>query len=105
MKNIFASGDVLDKSIPKLTPIATFESNYIAAYILGLNQQPIQYPAIPSVLYSLPILSQIGVTVSEAQTNDDYTVKDIPFGQQMVFEYQNETETEMSIVLDSIINV
>ena len=101
VKNIFASGDVLDKSIPKLTPTATFEFNYIAAYILGLNQQPIQYPAIPSVLYSLPRLSQIGVTVSEAQNNDDYTVKDIPFDQQMVFEYQNETEAEMSIVLDS----
>ena len=41
------------------------------------------------------------MTVSEAQNNDDYTVKDIPFDQQMVFEYQNETEAEMSIVLDS----
>ncbi|MCM3109200.1 NAD(P)/FAD-dependent oxidoreductase, partial [Bacillus velezensis] len=28
-------------------------------------------------------------------------IKDIPFGRQMVFEYQNETEAEMSIVLDS----
>ncbi|WP_312609331.1 FAD-dependent oxidoreductase, partial [Mammaliicoccus sciuri] len=28
--NIYASGDVLDKVIPKLTPTATFESNYIA---------------------------------------------------------------------------
>ena len=100
VKNIYASGDVIDKTIPKLTPTATFESNYIAAHILGLNQNAIQYPAIPSVLYSLPRLSQIGVTVSEAQKSDDYTVKDIPFGKQMVFEYKNETEAEMSIVLD-----
>ena len=27
-------------------------------------------------------------------------LKDIPFGKQMVFEYKNETEAEMSIVLD-----
>ncbi|MEJ7530417.1 NAD(P)/FAD-dependent oxidoreductase, partial [Staphylococcus hominis] len=83
------SGDVIDKMIPKITPTATFESNYIAAHILGLN---IQYPPIPSVLYSLPRLSQIGVTVSEAKKDDTYIIKDIPFGRQMVFEYQNETE-------------
>ena len=42
--NIYASGDVLDKAIPKLTPTATFESNYIAAHILGMNDNPISYP-------------------------------------------------------------
>ena len=96
---IYTQGDVINKMIPKLTPTATFESNYIAAHILGLNTDAIQYPPIPSVLYSLPRLSQIGVTVSEAKKDDDtYMIKDIPFGRQMVFEYQNETEAEMSIV-------
>ncbi|MGW9855787.1 glutathione reductase (NADPH) [Staphylococcus hominis] len=100
VKNIYASGDVLNKAVPKLTPTATFESNYIAAHILGMAQNEIQYPAIPSVLYSLPRLSQIGVTVEKAKENDQYTVKHIPFGKQMVFEYKNETEAEMYIVLD-----
>ena len=100
VKNIYASGDVLDKTIPKLTPTATFESNYIAAHILGMVQDEIKYPAIPSVLYSLPRLSQIGVTVEEAKENDQYTVKHVPFGKQMVFEYKNEAEAEMYIVLD-----
>ena len=66
MSNIYASGDVLDKAIPKLTPTTTFESNYIAAHILGMTKDEIQYPAIPSVLYSLPRLSQIGVSVQKA---------------------------------------
>lgn len=100
VKNIYASGDVLDKTIPKLTPTATFESNYIAAHILGMVQDEIKYPAIPSVLYSLPRLSQIGVTAEEAKENDQYTVKHVPFGKQMVFEYKNEAEAEMYIVLD-----
>ncbi|MFU1769915.1 dihydrolipoyl dehydrogenase family protein [Mammaliicoccus sciuri] len=101
IQNIYASGDVLDKTIPKLTPTATFESNYIATHILGINPDPIQYPAIPSVLYSLPRLSQIGVTVKEAENNEAYTIKDIPFGKQMVFEYKNETEAEMTIILNA----
>lgn len=100
VSNIYASGDVLDKDIPKLTPTATFESNYIAAHILGMTQGEIQYPAIPSVLYSLPRLSQIGVSVQEAEQSERYTVKHIPFGKQMVFEYKNETDAEMYAVLD-----
>lgn len=100
VSNIYASGDVLDKDIPKLTPTATFESNYIAAHILGMTQDEIQYPAIPSVLYSLPRLSQIGVSVQGAEQNERYKVKHIPFGKQMAFEYKNETDAEMYVVLD-----
>lgn len=100
VSNIYASGDVLDKAIPKLTPTATFESNYIAAHILGMTQDEIQYPAIPSVLYSLPRLSQIGVSVQGAEQNERYTVKHIPFGKKMAFEYKNETDAEMYVVLD-----
>lgn len=100
VSNIYASGDVLDKAIPKLTPTATFESNYIAAHILGMTQDEIRYPAIPSVLYSLPRLSQIGVSVQGAEQNERYTVKHIPFGKQMAFEYKNETDAEMYVVLD-----
>lgn len=100
VSNIYASGDVLDKAIPKLTPTATFESNYIAAHILGMTQDEIQYPAIPSVLYSLPRLSQIGVSVQGAEQNERHTVKHIPFGKQMAFEYKNETDAEMYVVLD-----
>lgn len=53
-----------------------------------MTQDEIQYPAIPSVLYSLPRLSQIGVSVQEAEQSERYTVKHIPFGKQMVFEYK-----------------
>ena len=39
--------------------------------------------------------SQIGVSVQEAEQNERYTVKHIPFGKQMVIEYKNETDAEM----------
>ena len=52
------------------------------------------------MVYALPRLSQIGVSVEEAENDDAYTVKCIPFGKQMVFEYKNEVEAEMYIVLD-----
>lgn len=78
--NIFASGDVIDKNIPCLTSTASFESDYIAAYILGVNQEAIQYPAIPNLVYTFPRIAQVGVSVVEGRENDAYRIVEIPFG-------------------------
>ena len=99
--NIYASGDVLDKDQPKLTPTATFESNYIAGQILG-NSDPIAYPAIPSVLFTLPRLAQIGVTTEDVAIDpDSYHVQTIPYGQLFAFAYQNETDAELTAVFNN----
>ncbi|GAA3720635.1 NAD(P)/FAD-dependent oxidoreductase [Salinicoccus jeotgali] len=98
--NIYASGDVLDKTIPKLTPTATFESEYIAAHITGMNTEPLKYPAIPNVLYTLPRLATIGTTVAEAEEDDALTVKTVEFGKRLLFEYKNETDAQMDIIID-----
>lgn len=97
--NIYASGDVLDKKVAKLTPTATFESNYIAAQILGLNDQPIQYPVVPSIVFTIPRLAQVGVTIADAQQSDQYQVVPVKYGQQMLFQSRNETEAEAMLVL------
>lgn len=78
--NIFASGDVVDKSIPKLTPTAEFESNYIADLILGKTTAPISYPVIPNLVFTLPRIAQVGVSVNEALAQPEkYRVAEIPF--------------------------
>ncbi|WP_204121082.1 MULTISPECIES: dihydrolipoyl dehydrogenase family protein [Levilactobacillus] len=99
--NIYASGDVLDKDQPKLTPTAIFESNYIAGQILG-NSDPIAYPAIPSVLFTLPRLAQIGVTTEDVAIDpDSYHVQTIPYGKLFAFAYQNETDAELTAVFNN----
>lgn len=97
--NIYASGDVLDKSVPKLTPTATFESNYIAGQILG-DTAPISYPAIPSVLFALPRIARVGVTAAVAAGNPDYRIVHLPYGKLFDFEYKNETDAELTAVID-----
>ncbi|AYM02685.1 dihydrolipoyl dehydrogenase family protein [Levilactobacillus yiduensis] len=99
--NIYASGDVVAKLQPKLTPTATFESNYIASQILG-DTAPIDYPAIPSVLFALPRLAQVGVTTATAAADpDQYHTQTIPFGQLFAFEYQNDTTAEVTAILNT----
>lgn len=98
--NIFASGDVIDRPQAKLTPVAIFESNYIAAQILG-QTEPIDYPAIPSVVFTMPRLSQVGVSTETAAANpDDYHSQVLKFGQQATFELKRALDAEATLVFD-----
>ncbi|MCT3582651.1 dihydrolipoyl dehydrogenase family protein [Levilactobacillus brevis] len=65
--NIYASGDVIDKEQPKLTPTAIFESMYLSQTFAGETTEPIDYPAIPTVVFTSPRLAQVGVSVAQAQ--------------------------------------
>ena len=96
---IYASGDCVAKRIPKLTPTATFESNYIALQILGLSTDAISYPAIPNLVFTLPRISQVGVTLSEAEANPDrWRTETVEFGKRLLFEAKNESDAEFSFV-------
>lgn len=94
--NIFASGDVVCSNEPKLTPVAEFDSNYIAAQILGLDTEPIHYPAIPNLVFTLPRIAQVGVTIDAASREPDrYHVIPVPYGPQN--EWIDNRETDISI--------
>lgn len=99
--NIYASGDVIDKAIPKLTPTAEFESNYIAAQILGLSDAPIAYPPVPNLVFTLPRVGQVGVTLEEARTDEEnYKVVNIPYGPQNDWVNNHETDADITFVFD-----
>ncbi len=90
----------MDKLIPKLTPTATFESNYIALAILG-SPQPIQYPAVPNVVFTLPRIASAGISVNQAlKEPDKYHIQKIEYGKMLSFEFRNETDAETTVVLD-----
>ncbi len=98
--NIYASGDVVDKKIPRLTPTATFESNYIAEHILG-KKEPISYPAIPNLVFTLPRIAQVGVGVEEAEkAPGKYRVEVVPYGKMLLFDSSNEADNEFTFIID-----
>lgn len=101
VKNIYASGDVIDTKIPKLTPTAEFDSNYIALDILLPFHGAIKYPAIPNLVFTLPRVAQTGVTVKEAKAHPElYRVEEAAFGQTMAWLNKNETEAHMTFIFD-----
>ena len=100
--NIWASGDVVDKAIPRLTPTAEFESNYIAGQILGVSDAPIAYPVVPNLVFTLPRIAQAGVTVDEAARNPEaYRVVDLPYGVQNEWANNRELDAELTFIVDA----
>lgn len=100
VSNIYASGDCVDKPIAKLTPTAEFESNYIADQILGLSTDPISYPAIPDLVFTLPRIARVGVDVDAAREDPRYRVVEVPFGQRSLFMSKNDPDVSFTYVLE-----
>ena len=99
--NIYASGDVIDKKIPKLTPTAEFESNYIAMYILNPANESIRYPAVPNMVFTLPRIAQAGVTVAEAEAHPElYRVEKNPVGASMSWLNKNQRSEHFTFIFD-----
>lgn len=101
VKNIYASGDVIDKDIPKLTPTAEFESNYIAMDILNPLNGAIQYPPVPNLVFTLPRIAQVGVGIDEAKAAAGvYRIEEVPFGETMAWLNKAEKDAHMTLVFD-----
>ena len=101
LKNIYASGDVIDKRIPKLTPTAEFESNYIAMDILNPLNPAIDYPVVPNLVFTLPRIAQVGISRKEAEQNpNDYRIEELAIGQTMSWLNKNQQDEHITYIFD-----
>ena len=101
VKNIYASGDVIDKRIPKLTPTAEFESNYIAMDILNPLNPAIDYPVVPNLVFTLPRIAQVGISRKEAEQNpNDYRIEELAIGQTMSWLNKNQQDEHITYIFD-----
>ncbi len=101
IKNIYASGDVVDKKVPKLTPTAEFESNYIALDILlpSFLRKKISYPVIPNLVFTLPRIGQVGVDTNKAKELG-YRVEEVALGQTMSWANKNDVNEHLTFVFN-----
>ncbi|MBE6135647.1 MAG: NAD(P)/FAD-dependent oxidoreductase [Erysipelotrichaceae bacterium] len=103
VKNIYVSGDAIDKRVPKLTPTAEFESNYIALDILlpKFMRKPINYPVVPNLVFTLPRIGQVGVSLAEANKDkESYRVEEVAIGQTMAWANKNAVEENITFVFN-----
>jgi glutathione reductase (NADPH) len=61
-------GDCADTGVPNLTPVSAYEARIAAMNILaGKDVTSVNYPEIPSVVFTLPPVARIGLLESEAK--------------------------------------
>ncbi|MDR3190262.1 MAG: NAD(P)/FAD-dependent oxidoreductase [Lactobacillaceae bacterium] len=98
---IYAAGDIIDKIQPKITPTAAFESRYLAALFTNQTTEPINYPAISTVVFTSPRIAQVGVTVAEAQQQPDvYTIEEVDYLSDWFRQVSNETESYLTLIFN-----
>ena len=68
-KNIFAAGDIINNS-PQLAHVAFAEAMSAVTFIATGNTSPINYSAIPYVVYTNPELAEVGLNSDKAKLEE-----------------------------------
>ncbi|MDA9862637.1 dihydrolipoyl dehydrogenase [Acidimicrobiia bacterium] len=68
-KNVFAAGDIISNS-PQLAHVAFAEAMSAVNYIATGNPSPINYSAIPYVVYTNPELAEVGLNSDKAKLEE-----------------------------------
>jgi glutathione reductase (NADPH) len=64
---VYAAGDAA-ASGPPLTPVASLEGRVVAANLLDGNHRKVEYPPIPSVVFTIPPLASVGLQEEAAKS-------------------------------------
>jgi glutathione reductase (NADPH) len=63
---VYACGDASDHGLP-LTPVAVKEAYVVAENIRNNNQMKADFPAIPTICFSIPPIASVGLTEKQAK--------------------------------------
>lgn len=101
VQGVYATGDIVDKKLPKITPTAIFESMYLAHLFTGDTKEPINYPAIAYTVFTSPRLAAVGVTVEEAKSKpEQYHVEEFDYAADWFRQVGNENKGGVTVVYD-----
>jgi glutathione reductase (NADPH) len=65
---VFAAGDCADTPAPNLTPVSAYEARIASKNLLaGADQRRVEYPPIPSVVFTVPPVGRVGLLEAEAR--------------------------------------
>ncbi|WP_042492331.1 dihydrolipoyl dehydrogenase family protein [Aequorivita sublithincola] len=107
-KSVYACGDVSASGSLPLTPISSQEARVVSLNIRNGNHTKIDFPPVPSVVFTIPQIASIGLTEEEAKEKGyDYVVeyKSVPkwFNakriNEKVYAYKTIVDTKRNIVL------
>lgn len=99
-RNIFACGDVLAKTQPKLTPVAGFEASYVAKVLNG-ETAAIDYPLIPTIVFGDQRLARIGLSEKKLAAHPErYHTQTIDLSSWYTYRRINDQGAKIKFVYD-----
>ena len=99
--NVYAAGDIIDKKMPKLTPVAAFESRYLADQFIKNTTVSIDYPTVSTILFTSPRLAQVGVNLDEAIAHPDlFDVENFDYNKDWYRQKSNESNGELTLIFN-----
>lgn len=91
VNNIYAIGDVTSQDLPKLTPVAEFQAQYLFNSLEKGLTQPINYPAIGTGAFVFPQLAQAGINPdSVLEDGDNFEIREYALSQSSLYAGQKE---------------
>jgi glutathione reductase (NADPH) len=99
IENIYASGDVIDKNQPKLTPTAIFESTYLFNLFSGKISSEIHYPVIPSVVFTSPRIAKVGVDI-DSKESEVYEIRENDLKNDWYRQVANDKLAQNRLIFD-----
>ncbi|AIS62667.1 dihydrolipoyl dehydrogenase family protein [Listeria ivanovii] len=98
--HIYACGDVAASKGAPLTPVVSLEATVVAQNILEANKA-MEYPAVPSVVFTSPKLASIGISLAEAKKQADrYEIKNHDTTSWYTYKRTNEPLALAKIIVD-----
>ncbi|AEV95860.1 dihydrolipoyl dehydrogenase family protein [Pediococcus claussenii] len=98
---IYASGDILDKSLPRITPTAIFESQYLSRLFTGMTTDAIDYPAVAYTVFTSPRIASVGVTPEFANAHStEYSVETFDYYDDWFRQVGNENNGGVTIIFN-----
>lgn len=105
-ETIYACGDCIDKAVPRLTPISSFEGSYLVQLLSEKTQDAIHYPATPTVIFAQAKLGQVGVDTQTAEKSPDhYEIKHLDMTNWLNYKRRNEAVAHAKVIIDKRSNL
>lgn len=104
-QTIFACGDVVARSQPKLTPVAGFEAGYVVG-AMSDEQKAIEYPLIPTIVFGDQRLARVGLSEKELTDHPEkYHSQTTDLSSWYTYHRINDQGAKIKIVYDEEENI
>lgn len=97
-RGVYAIGDVISRTQPKLTPVAEFEANYLFKQLEQESNSPIHYPTIATTAFTFPEVALAGINPDNVADNDAYQIKKVPLAGSSLYAGQNDQAARLTLV-------